>query len=66
MQWISVQERLPKTFEPVIVCREIGGGTIKVEQGAGRGADHGQEAARIRKGAAVWRRPAPVTGGTTR
>lgn len=33
MKWISVQERLPKTFEPVIVCREIGGGTVKVEQG---------------------------------
>ena len=33
MKWISVQERLPKTFEPVIVCREIGGGEVKVEQG---------------------------------
>lgn len=33
LEWISVQERLPKTFEPVIVCREIGGGKVKVEQG---------------------------------
>ena len=33
MKWISVQDRLPKTFEPVIVCREIGGGEVKVEQG---------------------------------
>lgn len=33
MKWISVQERLPKAFEPVIVCREIGGGEVKVEQG---------------------------------
>ena len=33
MKWISVQERLPKAFEPVIVCRKIGGGEVKVEQG---------------------------------
>lgn len=33
-RWISVEERLPKTFEPVIVCREGKElGSLVVEQG---------------------------------
>jgi len=31
-EWISVKDRLPKNFEPVIVCRRGKDGTI-VEQG---------------------------------
>ena len=31
--WISVEERLPETFEPVIVCREVTKDERKVEQG---------------------------------
>lgn len=33
-RWINVKERLPKTFEPVIVCREgAEKGSVKVEHG---------------------------------
>lgn len=32
-KWISVADKLPETFKPVIVCREYKKGTPKVEQG---------------------------------
>lgn len=32
-KWISVYERLPETFEPVLVARPTLGGQLKVEQG---------------------------------
>lgn len=32
-QWISVDDKLPDTFNTVIVCREYAKGSIKVEQG---------------------------------
>ena len=32
-EWISVEDRLPDTFEPVIVCRKKGKAERKVEQG---------------------------------
>lgn len=32
-EWISVKDRLPKAFLPVIVCREKGKGEYVVEQG---------------------------------
>lgn len=31
--WISVEDNLPKQFEPVIVCREKAKGEYVVEQG---------------------------------
>lgn len=31
--WISVEDRLPQAFQPVIVCREKGKGEYIVEQG---------------------------------
>lgn len=32
-EWISVKDRLPEAFRPVIVCREKGKGEYVVEQG---------------------------------
>ncbi len=32
-EWISVKDRLPEVYQPVIVCREIGKGEYVVEQG---------------------------------
>lgn len=32
-EWISVKDRQPKGFEPVLVCREVGKGSYRVEQG---------------------------------
>lgn len=32
-KWISVKDKLPKGFEPVLVARPQPGGTFKVEQG---------------------------------
>lgn len=33
MKWISVKDRLPDSFKPVIVCREKEKGEFIVEQG---------------------------------
>lgn len=33
-RWIPVTERMPGVFQPVIICREIKGGELKVEVGS--------------------------------
>ena len=32
-QWISVEDKLPDAFKPVIICRKYVKGTLRIEQG---------------------------------